>query len=180
MSFTIEEKTEEFERLKEFLDSVEIAAEILPPGKLTEEPSLLVCLPSVEDAGREGEIRPEDLHVAAGYFLNLDDTEQRLTKYLIFYTQIEAEFSSMSDLEILTLINQLNRTVRVGHYFYGKVDGSDAAVVQYRTTVACADGEPFDEGVIGDTIVEMGAGYDIAKETFAHANKDRETAAEER
>ena len=32
MSFTIEEKTEEFERLKEFLDSVEIAAEILPPG----------------------------------------------------------------------------------------------------------------------------------------------------
>ena len=28
MSFTIEEKTEEFERLKEFLDSVEIAAEI--------------------------------------------------------------------------------------------------------------------------------------------------------
>ena len=121
MSFTIEEKTEEFERLKEFLDSVEIAAEILPPGKLTEEPSLLVCLPSVEDAGREGEIRPEELHVAAGYFLNLDDTEQRLTKYLIFYTQIEAEFSSMSDLEILTLINQLNRTVRVGHYFYGKV-----------------------------------------------------------
>ena len=41
MSFTIEEKTEEFERLKEFLDSVEIAAEILPPGKLTEAKAFL-------------------------------------------------------------------------------------------------------------------------------------------
>ena len=37
-------------------------------------------------------------------------------------------------------------------------------LVQYRATVTGVSGEPFDAGVVADTILEMGMGYDLMKE----------------
>ena len=49
MGFSEQEKIAEYEYLRDFLDEVEIAAEVLPKGKVAEESALLVCLPTVED-----------------------------------------------------------------------------------------------------------------------------------
>ena len=117
--------------------------------------------------------------MAAGYMLDMDDTEQRLSKYLIFYTQIDVDISDMEKTEILLMVNELNRTARVGHYFYGRVEDRGTDMVQYRATVAGPADLPFDEGVVADTVIEMGAGYDIARDAFAKANRDRQEAKEE-
>ena len=60
----------------------------------------------------ERELTEEDLHLAAGYLLNLDD------------------------------------------------------MLQYRVTVAGAEGEPLDEGIVADVLLEMGVGYDAALQVF--------------
>jgi len=171
MAYSEQEKIEEFQRLREFFDSVEIASEVLPKGKFADDVCFLVSLPSVEDMDDEN-IDPEDLHIAAGYFLDMDDTENSLAKYLIFYTQIAADISCMSVPEILLLLNESNRTVRVGHYFYGKVEGKDEYMVQYRATVTGVEDQPFDEGIVADTIVEMGVGYDVMKGALEEANEE--------
>lgn len=172
MAFSEQEKIEEFQRLRDFLDSVEIAAEVVPKSSLSEEPTLLVCLPGGEEIAEEEEPTVEKLHVAAGYLLDFDETEQRLAKYLLFYTQIAVDLSAMKVEEVLLLLNELNRTVRVGHYFLGSPEKNGPQIVQYRATVTGVDGEPFDEGIVADTILEMGVGYETAKDALLMANEE--------
>ena len=170
-----QEIIEELEQLRDFLYDVEIAAEVIQKSKLVEETVLLVCLPSVEDIEdeeEEEEIDPEKIHIASGYILDLDDADQRLAKYLMFYTQIRTDISAMTTEEVLDLVNQLNQTVRVGHYFYGEADGEESPIVQYRATVTGAEGEHFDGGIVADTIIEMGVGYDIAKSALIEKNEE--------
>lgn len=166
MAFTEQEKLEEFTRLRDFLESVEVAAEVLPKGELSEETTLLVCLPGTEELKEDEEVTAESLHVAAGYFLDLSDSEERLAKYLLFYTQIPADISSMEMIEVLSLLNELNCKVRIGHYFLGKAVESDDLKVHYRATVTGVEQQPFDEGIVADTILEMGVGYEVAMEAF--------------
>lgn len=172
MAYTDQEKMEEFTRLRDFLESVEVAAEVIPKGELSEETTLLVCLPGTEPWEEEEEPTVENLHVAAGYFLDLDDSEERLAKYLLFYTQIPADLSAMEVSEVLALINELNSTARVGHYFLGKAEENQPLQVHYRATVTGVDQQPFDEGIVADTILEMGVGYEVAKEAFGIANEE--------
>lgn len=61
-------------------------------------------------------------------------------------------------------MNFMNRTSRVGHYFYSPAEEGQEPLVQYRATVTGVSGEPFDAGVVADTILEMGMGYDLMKE----------------
>ena len=48
MSYTDQEKMQEFERLKGFLENLDLAVEILPKGKVLDDIILLVSLPSIE------------------------------------------------------------------------------------------------------------------------------------
>ena len=166
MSYTDQEKMQEFERLKDFLESLDMAAEILPKRNVLDDIILLVSLPSIEEYPDD---READLHLAAGYLMDLDDTDQRLCKYLLFYSQIIVDLSSFERTEILENINQLNRNVRMGHYFYGPADGKEEEMLQYRVMVSGAEDQPLDEGVVADALLEMGVGYDIALHTFERA-----------
>ena len=169
MSYTDQEKMQEFERLKDFLESLDMAAEILPKGNVLDDIVLLVSLPSIEEYPDDREATEADLHLAAGYLMDLDDTDQRLCKYLLFYSQIIVDLSSFERTEILENINQLNRNVRMGHYFYGPTDGKEEEMLQYRVMVSGAEDQPLDEGIVADALLEMGVGYDIALHTFQRA-----------
>ena len=169
MSYTDQEKMQEFERLKDFLESLDMAAEILPKGNVLDDIILLVSLPSIEEYPDDREATEADLHLAAGYLMDLDDTDQRLCKYLLFYSQIIVDLSSFERTEILENINQLNRNGRMGHYFYGPADGKEEEMLQYRVMVSGAEDQPLDEGVVADALLEMGVGYDIALHTFQRA-----------
>ena len=169
MSYTDQEKMQEFERLKDFLESLDMAAEILPKGNVLDDIILLVSLPSIEEYPSDREATEADLHLAAGYLMDLDDTDQRLCKYLLFYSQIIVDLSGFERTEILENINQLNRNVRMGHYFYGPADGKEEEMLQYRVMVSGAEDQPLDEGVVADALLEMGVGYDIALHTFQRA-----------
>ena len=169
MSYTDQEKMQEFERLKDFLESLDMAAEILPKGNVLDDIILLVSLPSIEEYPDDREATEADLHLAAGYLMDLDDTDQRLCKYLLFYSQIIVDLSGFERTEILENINQLNRNVRMGHYFYGPADGKEEEMLQYRVMVSGAEDQPLDEGVVADALLEMGVGYDIALHTFQRA-----------
>lgn len=136
MSYTDQEKMQEFERLKDFLESLDLAAEILPKGNVLDDIILLVSLPSIEEYPSDRETTEADLHLAAGYLMDLDDTDQRLCKYLLFYSQIIVDLSGFERTEILENINQLNRNVRMGHYFYGPADGKEEEMLQYRVMVS--------------------------------------------
>ena len=169
MSYTDQEKMQEFERLKDFLESLDLVAEILPKGNVLDDIILLVSLPSIEEYPSDREATEADLHLAAGYLMDLDDTDQRLCKYLLFYSQIIVDLSGFERTEILENINQLNRNVRMGHYFYGPADGKEEEMLQYRVMVSGAEDQPLDEGVVADALLEMGVGYDIALHTFQRA-----------
>ena len=132
MSYTDQEKMQEFERLKDFLESLDLAAEILPKGNVLDDIILLVSLPSIEEYPSDREATEADLHLAAGYLMDLDDTDQRLCKYLLFYSQIIVDLSGFERTEILENINQLNRNVRMGHYFYGPADGKEEEMLKHQ------------------------------------------------
>ena len=172
MSFTEQEKLEEFHRLKEFLDSIEVAAEVIPKSENVEDVTLLVCLPDGSEIPEDHELTYEDLHMAAGYLLDLDDAEERLAKYMMFYSQISADMSSMTMAEVVLLLNEMNRTVRVGHYFLGQSEKNEPMMVHYRATVMCPGDESFDEGVVADTLLEMGVGYEAARQMIIQANEE--------
>ena len=58
---TQEKKREEFQKLKDFLDEVEIVAEIAEKGKLFEDTVLLVSLPTAEELPEDRELTEEEL-----------------------------------------------------------------------------------------------------------------------
>ena len=162
---TIRKKIRDLEQLKKELEELDLAAEVLTPGTLAEDATLLVCLPSVDEVPDDlDDIESEDLHLASGMLVDLDDTGKSLARYLIFYSQIRVKLENPDEQRILKMVNFMNRTSRVGHYFYGSAEEGQEPLVQYRVTVTGVSGEPFDAGVVADTILEMGMGYDLMKE----------------
>ena len=61
IELTQEKKREEFQKLKDFLDEVEIVAEIAEKGKLFEDTVLLVSLPTAEELPEDRELTEEEL-----------------------------------------------------------------------------------------------------------------------
>ena len=70
---TQEKKRTEFERIREFLAQVEIAAEVADKGKLFDDTVLLVSLPTAEEFPEDHELTEEELHLAVGYLVELDE-----------------------------------------------------------------------------------------------------------
>ena len=175
---TQEKKRTEFERIREFLAQVEIAAEVADKGKLFDDTVLLVSLPTAEEFPEDHELTEEELHLAVGYLVELDGEEERLSHYLMFYSQIEADVSELNRAEILSMLNELNRRVRLGCFFLGPVDGQETEGIQYRIMVSGMPEEPFDEGLVADAILEMGTGYDIALGALSKANDEKKRGQE--
>ena len=60
---TQEKKRTEFERIREFLAQVEIAAEVADKGKLFDDTVLLVSLPTAEEFPEDHELTEEELAI---------------------------------------------------------------------------------------------------------------------
>ena len=124
---TIGKKIRDLEQLKKELEELDLAAEVLTPGTLAEDATLLVCLPSVDEVPDDlDDIESEDLHLASGMLVELDDTGKSLARYLIFYSQIRVKLENPDEQRILKMVNFMNRTSRVGHYFYGPAEAAGA------------------------------------------------------
>lgn len=161
MAYTEEEKKEELKRLAEFLDSVEIPAEVLDKGPYAADVSLLISLPTVEDqADLTGKNASEKLHLATANLVDLEEPET--VKYLSLYTQVRTDTGNLPESELLRLINEINQRVRVGHFYCSRIETGER-VVQYRASVMGAAQEPLDEGVTANAVLEMGIGYDHMK-----------------
>lgn len=171
MAFSEQEKLEEFSNLCEFLNDIKIAAEIVPKGIFVPETTMVVSLPSSEDYDEDEEITFEQVHLASCYLVDLDDTEDRVAKYLFCIAQIPVDLSSMNVPEILLMLNELNTKSRIGYYFLTETDDKQLKQVNYRVTIPGVAGEFFDEGVVADVLFEMGTSYEIAKEALVMANE---------
>lgn len=166
MAYSDEEKKEELERLVDFLDSVEIAAQVISKGVYAEDVSLLISLPTIEDQdGVTEENAHELLHLATANLVDFDDPQQQVVKYLSLYAQVKADFAGVDEADILRLLNEMNRSVRVGHFFYGGEEEVQNQV-QYRAAVMGGADEYLDEGVVANVILEMGVGYDMMKDAL--------------
>ena len=153
-----------------------------PPDALAVTPEqvqeMIDDLPTAEEFPEDHELTEEELHLAVGYLVELDGEEERLSHYLMFYSQIEADVSELNRAEILSMLNELNRRVRLGCFFLGPVDGQDVEGIQYRIMVSGMPEEPFDEGLVADAILEMGTGYDIALGALRKANDEMKSRRE--
>lgn len=171
MAYTEEAKKEELERLAEFLNSVDIPAEVLDKGPYAAEISLLISLPTVEDQeDLTEENAAEKLHLATANLVDLEEPET--VKYLSLYTQVRTDTGRLSEQRILQLINEINQMVRVGHFYCSRMETGEQ-MIQYRASVMGAPGVPLDEGVTASVVLEMGIGYDHMKA----AVKERSEAA---
>ena len=172
MAYSEKEKRKELGRLADFLNSVEIAAQVVEKGPYAQESSLLLCLPSAETPeGLTEENAPQLLHLATANLVDLEDPEPKIVKYLSLYSQVKTDLTGLEELEILRLLNHLNRAVRVGHFFYGEENGQ--RMVQYRAAVMGDAEKPLDEGVVANAAMEMGIGYDQMKDALEELQKER-------
>lgn len=159
---TERDRVEEFENLKEVLDELEVAAEIIPSGEGLEQSCLLICLPTgTEDWEEEYKT---DLHIASAYLIQLDEDESQLTKYLMLYMPIQVDLKGADDLAILRLVNEVNQEISFGTCFYGKEPTTDRMLLQIKWLIGGAVDSFLDEGVICETIFELGGIYDRLKE----------------
>ena len=159
---TLQQKQDELEGLAAFLNDIDLSAEVIDAAEESDDKLLLVEFP-----GKDGPAQTmEELErVLIGRIIQLPEDEV-YTKYLMLYTQIPVELEDKDELSILRLLNEWNRKAFTGSFFYSKEAGDEACQIQYKTLIATADDVPFDEGVVGETIINFGMIYEEVKEAF--------------
>ena len=163
---TKEEKNQEIEALRTCLDELQFASAILPEGPWADQKGLLVELPGDEDAEwKAGEI-PEDARIAAAYIMQLDEEEDQLTKYLLFCVVFPFTIGVEDEVKCLKLVNEMNSQIRMGSFYLEEDAAKEGYQVQYRLAVGAVADEPFDEGLVGEAILEMSLYYDLIEEKF--------------
>jgi hypothetical protein len=167
MAFSEKEIREELQRIADFLDSVDVAAKVLLKGAQVPETSLLVSLPTAfAFPEEESQAEIEDLHLASMNLVDLSDSEEKISKYLSIYAPVYADHGEKSECEILRLVNEMNQSVRIGHFFYAEMEDGEGSMVQYRAELMGPADEPLDEAVVAEVVLEMGIGYDRMKEAL--------------
>ena len=159
-----EQKNQELVEIKDFLNELEFAAAILPSGPWAEQDSLLVQLPTDKEIDWKSDDLPDNAYIAVGNMLQLDEKDDRqLTKYLMFYFMLPEVVAQGKELEALQIVNEMNQIVRMGSFFFGEGQGAEGVnnYIQYRLTIGTSTEGSFDEGVVGEAIIEMGLYYDI-------------------
>ncbi len=160
---TLEQKQEELEALVDFLEDIDIAAEVMDAPEEEDDKLILVEFPGGDGPAKT----PEELErVLVGRIMQTPDEDEVYTKYLLLYTQVAVDVADKDELAVLRLVNDLNRTALVGSFFYSKEALDDECKIQYKVMIPSADDVPFDEGVVGETIINCGIMYDEAKEAF--------------
>lgn len=162
---TKEEKNKEIEALRNCLDELEFASAILPEGPWADQKGLLVELPGDEEIEwKDGEI-PENVRVAAAYIMQLDDEEEQLTKYLLFCFELPQTIGDATELRALKMINELNQQIRMGSFYLDDSRMEEVGrKIQYRLAVGASTEAEFDEGLIGEAVIEMSLYYDLMEE----------------
>ena len=162
-----EQKDQELEDIRNFLDELEFETVILPKGPWADQDGLLVELPTDEEVDWDGDDLPENARIAAAYLMQLDEeSEDQLTKYLMFYFMIQTPLDHVDELKVLRLVNDMNHQIRMGSFFYGESQGVNGSGmhIQYRLAIGASTDDWFDEGLVGEAIIEMGLYYDIMEQ----------------
>ena len=172
MAFITEkDRLDEFENLKELLDELEVAAEIIPAGPVVEQSCLMIALPTnIEDWEQEYKT---DLHMAAAYLIQIGDDEEQLTKYMMIYMPVQVDLTGVDELAVLKLINEANKEISFGTCFYAEEQNSKRMLLQVKCLIGGAVDEYLDEGVVCEVIYDLGVIYDMLKERLL---KLKETA----
>ncbi|MGN0330596.1 MAG: hypothetical protein ACI4D5_05075 [Kineothrix sp.] len=158
---TEEDRLREYENIKEILDELDVAAEILRIGDESEMSCMMISLPTeVEDWREEYKT---DLHMATAHLIQLSEDQEQLTKYLMVYVPVQVDLRETDELEVLRLINRINNTLAVGTCFYGKEPTSERMLLQIKWMIGGRVDENLDEGVVCEAIYELGATYDRLK-----------------
>ena len=162
---TKEERNQEIEALRNCLDELEFASAILPEGPWADQKGLLVELPGDEEIEwKAGEI-PENARIAAAYLMQLDEEEDQLTNYLLFCFELPQTIGDATELKVLKLINELNQQIRMGCFYLDESRMEEVGrKVQYRLAVGASTDADFDEGLVGEAIIEMSLYYDLMEE----------------
>lgn len=161
-NITDKDRIKEYENMKDMLDSLEIACEILPKNALVEQSSLLISLPtSCEDWETEFET---DMHVATGQLIQLSDDEQQLTKYLMLYVPIQVDVKGLDELVLLRLMNEVNSEIPIGTCFCAEEPGTGRLLLQIKWLIGGFVGEYIEEAVLCEALFEIGSVYDEVKE----------------
>lgn len=160
------EKDRELQEICDFLIELDFDASVLPKGPWADQDCLIVELPTEEGPvwEEEDEEPPEDLPIAAGYLAQLDpDSEDQLTKYLMLYFVMPKDLKQLDEGMILRTLNDRNRCLRMGSFFYGEIQGKNGPEmhIHYRLAIGASTDGGFDEGVVGEAIIEMGMYYDM-------------------
>ena len=161
------DKKREFEHIMEFLNDLQIASNIIEAEDENgdQDCCLMVALPTgVEDWKEEYQT---DIHLAVGTMIQLSDDKDQLTKYLMFYMAVQVDLQDADELAVLRLGNEWNRTMRVGSCIYGREKETGRTLLQVKCLIgACVD-DDLDEGVVCETIYELGDLYDRLKEQLS-------------
>ena len=163
---TTEQKNQEIEALRICLDELQFASAILPEGPWADQKGLLIALPGEDDVEWTGTDIPEDARIAAAYIMQLDEEEDQLTKYLLFCVVFPFTIGVEDEVKCLKLVNEMNSQIRMGSFYLEEDAAKEEYQVQYRLAVGAVVDEPFDEGLVGEAILEMSLYYDLIEEKF--------------
>lgn len=165
---TRKEKDTELKQICEVLNSYDFIAEFLPKGKLFEESCIFLSMPTDDEGDFDENDENADLHMAVMYLLQLDTEEEaQMTKYLLLVFKLLVDISSIEERKLFQLINEMNQFARMGTFFIGEEelpDGKIERTIQYKHLIGASTDEAFDEGVVGEAIIEIGFYYDELKE----------------
>lgn len=160
-----EDRIGEFKNLKENLDAIDIVSDIIGKKGPLEQSILMIMLPSDEEGLWEGEDYPEDGHLAFAYLMQREE-DNPITQYLMLYTEILVDVSDVEEIKILRLINDMNRTLLNGCFFYAKEAQDERPMVHLKMMVGGDTEEFINEAVAGESIIDMGIAYDRMKEAL--------------
>lgn len=168
---TQKEKDTELRQLCEMLNSYDFIAEFLQKGKIFDESCVFLSMPTDEKEAFDENDPNADLHMAVLHLLQLDEEEEaQMTKYLLLIFQVLADISSIDELKLYKFVNEMNQFIRLGTLFIGEEETADGKVersIQYKYLIGASTDETFDDGVLGEAIIEMGFYYDEIKERLA-------------
>lgn len=162
---TKKEKEKDLIAVRDFLNELDFAAALLPDGPWADQKGLILLLPTDAEMDWKEDELPEDAPYAAAYLMQLDQEEEnQMTKYLLFYFMLPQKIEDRVAGQALELVNRMNQQIRMGCFYLGKDQVSEEKCIQYRLTVGNAADAPWDEGVIGEALIEMGLYYDLMLE----------------
>lgn len=154
--------------IKDFLNDIDITTEIIDTQDENDPPLLLAFMETSDESVWAGEELPDDPHAASIQVIQFakenDADEDVFTKYLLLYFEVIVSLEGVDEISVLKLINDVNSSIPIGHFFYSQESGDSSPAVHFKATIGADTDEEFDEGVIGETIITMGIIYDDMKE----------------